>query len=359
MTPAQRFAISLLRKELFGDELDISLTTPDSNFWDELHSFAKTQGVSALIFKNIPSDAKIPKSLKVKWALETDNAIRKYRYFENTAPKFEDFFKNLDLIPVHFKGLALSLLYPHPELRECGDFDFYLYDKGKPSLSQDIRENALRGELLAEKTGMNVNAIYPKHGSFDFEGVHVECHRFLVNLMNIEAAKPVEDFLYKHLSPLKATITSGKQIHIANQEFTKTFVGHHALQHCGTGMRLRHIVDWTLTARKYGNEFSDESLPDYLKRGCDSLSAIANIIFDVGIKTSDDTYLTSRILYAILNAHKFERLDIATEFLGDYPGRLLKCIRRHYLSRAIFPGQSGLLKHIYSTLRLKIKLKYQ
>lgn len=362
LSAAKKAALGWLRQSLGYAEAEACQAPAETGniaFWHEVYSFAKQQGVASLIFetlKSLPEFAKIPRDLKIKWGLETDTAIRKYRYYCKTAPEFEEFFSPIGMVPVHMKGLALSLLYPRPELREFGDYDFFLFKRDTDPSLQDIKKNALAGERLTEEAGMEVNTEAPKHSSWDFEHVHVECHRFLLATNVYKDANPVEGVLHTHLLPMEAQLPGGYKIHTAAPEFSKLFVPFHAMQHSGTGLRLRHIADWAMTCKAYGSDLHCHEFSEALRRGAASLCRMSNLLLATDYKADDDEMLTSFMLDGVLNPEKYERLDIENEILGAYPSRLRKWHCRHRLKKALFPSQPPLPVAFAKTMAVKIRL---
>lgn len=61
------------------------------------------------------------------------------------------------------KGLGLSIYYPRPEHRECGDIDLWL-------------DNCDKGNRLIEELGIKINYDSEKHAVFHYKGVMVENH---------------------------------------------------------------------------------------------------------------------------------------------------------------------------------------
>ncbi len=354
----QRAVVGLLRDALFAGDNTAILNGFTEDDWEEIHRFATLQGVAAIVFNQLkmhPRFNTMPRNMRIAWDLSNYAVIRKYRYFCRQATAFEKFYTPANLIPVHFKGLALSLLYPHPELRECGDFDFYLFDTTRDASEQDLHASALKGEALAVNAGMNVNTLYPKHGCFDFNGVHVECHRFLLNTHQLCAAADLEPILHRHIRPVQATLPDGGMFHAVTPDFTRIFIPFHAMQHSGTGMRLRHIADWAMTCQAFGNDMPGRDFSPVLFHGASSLSAISDIILGTKINANDNPTLTAQMMHAMLNPERYERLNIEHEILRDYPGRFNKFCRRFRLASQIFPGETGFTRHFINSLKSKIK----
>lgn len=354
----QRAVLELLRNALSAGGNTVMPDGFTDDEWEEIRRFATVQGVAAIVFDQLklhPRFNAMPRRMRIAWDLSSHEVVRRYRHFCRQASEFENFFTPAGLIPVHFKGLALSLLYPHPELRECGDFDFYLFDTTRDASEQNLHASALKGEALAKDAGMNVNTLYPKHGSFDFNGVHVECHRFLLNTHILHAAADLEPVLHRHLRPVPATLPDGGMFHAVTPEFTRIFIPFHAMQHSGTGMRLRHIADWAMTCRAFGNDMPCRDLSPVLFRGASSLSAISDLLIGTEINADDDPILTAGMMHAMLKPERYERLDMEHEFLGDYPGRFNKFCRRFRLASQIFPNETGFTRHFINSLKSKTK----
>ncbi|MCM1077324.1 MAG: nucleotidyltransferase family protein [Bacteroides sp.] len=363
LTLPQQAAIGILRHAIYPDDHH---SKPDTNIlrrftesdWEELHRFAARQGFAALAFEALmplAPEIHIPYKLKLSWGMSTDTAIRKYRYFCRTAPEFENFFAKAGFIPVHMKGLALSLLYPRPELRECGDYDFYLLREGENPESQDLITTSTQGESLALAAGIDIDTSYSKHSSFHFKGIDVECHRFFLSTNFAKSAPPVERILHKHIAPQTATLPTGEQIHIVSPEFSKIFVPYHAMQHTGSGLRLRHIADWAMICRAYGDDLPGKGYSETLTQGAASLSAISNLLLGSHIAADDNPELTSLMLHAILNPGRYEYHNPHHKrFIKDI-NLLIRFTRRHPLTSRVFPGEGSYFAKLFAILKRRAK----
>lgn len=367
---AQKATLHILRIALNGDVENNSFYVHDNKIsndniqkylhnetFSEIRQFARLQGLSALVFNTINSldiSLSIPRNLKIAWGLETENALRKYRHFCKIAPELEKTFSEMDMIPVYLKGLSLSLLYPHPEFREFGDFDFFLLKKDVSINKQNIRINALEGESFLESQGISVNTTYPKHSSFNFKSVNAECHRFLLNLQSIKEAWQVEKILQGHLDPSKVFLPNGKDIHIVSYEFSKIFVAFHALQHAGSGLRIRHIIDWAMLCNASGYELSELGFSNVLLKGASSLNAISNLLLGTKFTAKDDPDITARLLHAILNPSVYERINDNHKFLASYFYSLKRFTLRHKITKSIFPATTPFIPKLTRSILNKI-----
>lgn len=364
LTPPQLAALSLLRAGLNPGNTAFT-PNPDlfhplsGDDWSLLRDFAAAQGFAAIAYEALnflPQELLPERKLLISWGMSTQMQKDRYNYFCRHIGELEQFFEKEGMTPVFMKGLQAASLYPHPELREFGDLDMYLLRKDLPTHRQDLWANGQKGDEILRYAGLDVSfAEYsPKHSSFDFNNMHVENHRLLLNTYILKAAKPVENRLYRLLKPERLQLTETTSINAASPEFARIFLAFHALQHVGSRMRVRHIADWAMLCRAYGNTLPGEGYSEFLRRGAASLSAISDLLLDTDFSVAHDKKVTATILHVIFNPRRYECLRLDNNF-NYVRTRSLQMYRINKIRRVIFPGETGFVSEYLTSLKGKIE----
>ncbi len=198
------------------------------------------QGISALLWldiqnaisKNDHDKINLSKSLKLSWALATENIVRQYHWRKKLSVEIADIWAKAGIKVYGLKGWAISTYYPKPELREFGDFDCYL--------GADFE----RGNKLAIAAGAQFNPHDYRHSHIYYKNLTIENHRYFLPIRGNSRNKYLERYL-------QAVIPNDKRIENSNiyypsPQFHSLFIILHMLQHfLYENITLRHMLDWT------------------------------------------------------------------------------------------------------------------
>lgn len=173
----------------------------------------------------------IPRNLKLRWALATENIIKQYHYRKQLSIEIADIWAKEGIKTYGLKGWALSTYYPKPELRECGDFDCYLGDDFE------------RGNEVAILHGAQFNPHDYRHSHIHYKGLMIENHQYFLPIRGNARNKRLERYL-------QAVIPYDKRVEDSNvyypsPQFHALFIILHMLQHfLHENITLRHMLDW-------------------------------------------------------------------------------------------------------------------
>lgn len=238
---------ALLRRALYGPgEGDSCLEGLSTEQWCEIYRMASYQGVLALAWdglKNLPMD----KGVKLNWAINVEKIEKKYRRQKGVLEELAELFSENGMDMMIIKGYGLSLLYPVPEHRPCGDIDFYLYGDYE------------KGDKVLEQTHQLTTDINHHHHTVNYyKGVMLENHYDFVNIEAHLSSKIVEERLIESVKRDRGrphTLGNGVDIYIPCPEFNALFLLKHAASHfAAERIGIRHLVDWALFLNHYGKE---------------------------------------------------------------------------------------------------------
>ena len=104
--------------------------------WRKFYDVAAEQGVLAVAWNGILRQSaedvdslnkSLDRALKIRWALNVEQIERKYVKQKNAIVTLVRFFARHGIHIMILKGYGLSLNYPVPEHRPCGDVDIWLF----------------------------------------------------------------------------------------------------------------------------------------------------------------------------------------------------------------------------------------
>ena len=227
--------------KIFNDNTSIELFasfSPDQ--WQELYKLSVEQGLIAIIWDRVQtyineekpdSEHQPPRSLKIKWALAAENIFRQYIKRKELSDEFAQMMAREGIKCYCMKGLALSMCYPKPSLRESGDFDCWMGD------SFD------KANKIAIANGAKFDPHDYRHSLILYKGLTIENHQYFLPIRGNARNKSLERYL-QSVAPSDKLI-EGTSIYYTSAQFHALFIILHMLQHfLYESITLRHMLDW-------------------------------------------------------------------------------------------------------------------
>ena len=234
--------------------------------WKALYSLANAQGVTGLIWDGaqrlfhaqiIPSQCAIPRLLKIQWALNIENIQSLYERQRRAIGRLAGFLQQHQIPMMVIKGYGLSLYYPTPEHRPCGDIDIWLFGK---------QEEA--DELLRKELDIKINVDVHHHTTFLFDGIMVENHFDFLNQHSHLSNRTIEAKLQAYaLQPTETVSVEGATVHLPSADFNALFLLRHAAVHfAATEIGMRQVVDWLLFVEHNHAKINWEELETFARK---------------------------------------------------------------------------------------------
>ena len=135
--------------------------------WKHLKVLATRQGVSSIIsdaLSCLPEGYRPESDCLIEWMSSIISQERCYARQENVIAELSSFYRSHGIRMLLLKGWGLSLNYPYPNHRPCGDVDIWLY-------GDQIKADSL---IQKEKGIQPIKSSH--HTIFYFNGVEVENH---------------------------------------------------------------------------------------------------------------------------------------------------------------------------------------
>lgn len=220
--------------------------------WDKLFTLSAEQGVLAWVWDGIckhPRKKELNRQQVIEWSLSAQEIWDKYAHFKQVLVKIIGICNQNNIRLLLFKGFAQSELYPKPESRPFGDIDFYLFDDYERGNSLFAHQNVTRTN---KRTG------------FDYDGVHIENHRFFLNKFTKLHEKAIE-----YLESTLSEVTLTKDGYYVMTP-TATIVYHvlHFMTHVEdytTLASLRFVIDFGITLNHYQPQIEPNQLKSVLE----------------------------------------------------------------------------------------------
>ena len=289
---------------------------PNHIDWNAVKSLADQHELSAVVldgtdclnarFPNLANA--MPMSLKLKWIGEVlQNYEHRYVAYEKAISSLARFYSQHGFKMMVLKGYGLSLNYPKPNHRPCGDIDIWLFGKWKEA--DDV--------LLSEK-GVRIDTSHHHHTVFDWQGFSVENHYNFLNVhhhrSNVEMEKILEELGQDDSFSVEV---NGTKVNLPNANLHALFMLRHCMSNfASTGIKLRQLLDWAFFARKHKTDIDwgwlDEQLAHFgMKKLSDIINAIC--VCDLGFEDSIfpnvqyDPALKERVLNDMLSPEFSEK----------------------------------------------------
>lgn len=117
----------LLNAAIRGENApEMSLTEEE---WENVFKLAKKHTVIGLVFcaaMTLPPEMQPPRRVKVRMALLSEKIQARNSEMNAALPQLYADLKDMGLRSCLLKGQGIALLYPNPDMRQCGDIDMWV-----------------------------------------------------------------------------------------------------------------------------------------------------------------------------------------------------------------------------------------
>lgn len=222
--------------------------------WKVVSDMAWRQGVAAIAMDGlqraydvgtVPVDPGLD-SVKFDWMGRCLSLEKGYGQYVEVLGHLAQFYEGVGTPMMLLKGYGLSLNYPDPSHRPCGDIDIYLFGQWKDA-----------DRAMEERLGIAVDNSHHHHSVFLFEGVSVENHFDFVNVHSHLSNKRIEACL-KRLAEDRScscVLPNGTLAYLPSPDLNALFLARHCAVHfAAERLNLRQLLDWTLFVSKHSGE---------------------------------------------------------------------------------------------------------
>lgn len=319
---------TLLRCALFGGEVKAAkfqnLTTEE---WQQLFRMAAQQGVVAIVYdvvSQLPEECQPPRNIRLQWALSAEAIENRHEMQRKTSALLAELWGEQGIKTIVMKGLAVGTYYPKTQHRECGDLDCFLVMNG--STTSDGYEI---GNKICEQISAKVERDYYKNSHIKYRGLLVENHRFYLPVRGGRKIKELEQHLEKVALRGKASFVADTKLIVPSPDFNALFLTMHGLNHfLSEGIKLRHILDWTLLLKAEQNNINWEEFYHWadrmhMTRFADALTAIS--VKNFGLEISNpEIHTTSPYADRILEDTLFKSEGLFNKDYSAWKSRFVQ-----------------------------------
>lgn len=241
MEQTHALLLTLLRAALWRGTLPAApFAACSGEEWQRLYRLACRQGVDAVVWdavSQLPGEVQPPRTLRVQWAVQTGRIEQRYARQERAIAAMAALFRSHGIRLMLLKGYGLSLCYPVPAHRPCGDVDIWLHGE------QQRADDVLRRERRIE-----VDGSHHHHTVFTFDGVMVENHYDFLNVHAHRSNRRIEKQLRRLAEAGEERIrVLGEPVELPSADCHALFLLRHAAAHFAAAeLSLRHAADWAL-----------------------------------------------------------------------------------------------------------------
>ena len=223
---------------------------------DGLYFCASEQGVLAVVWDAILHDesGKVrsaflsDRPLKLRWAINVEHIEQKYAKQKAAIAAMAHFFASHGIRMMILKGYGLSLNYPIPEHRPCGDIDIWLFgvETDPAGKSHIVNVQTKADDLLRNELKIKIDEDEHHHTVFYFDGVMVENHYDFLNIHAHASNRVIEKRLQSLVREEMESVTvDGETVYLPSADFNALFLLRHAAAHfAAENIGLRHLLDW-------------------------------------------------------------------------------------------------------------------
>lgn len=280
---------------------------PEAIDWETVHTLASEQGLLAIVLDGaqaltdkgeLAEGRSMDKALKKQWiGTVIQNYEWKYEDYRKRIGQLAKFYNGHGFKLMVVKGYGLSLNYPIPQHRPCGDIDIWAFGKYKEA-----------DEALSRELSIPVDSAHHHHTTFSFKGYLVENHYDFVNVHYGHGNDKLEAVFKKLAMDDSAKVEiDGQAVCLPSANLHALFVLRHTMLHfASTEMNLRQVLDWGLLIEKHGPEIDWTWFMDALEEyhmtdffRCLNAICVEDLGFDASVfpDSTFDGSLKNRVLH--------------------------------------------------------------
>ena len=295
---------------------------PQAMDWPALFALAERQGVTAIVWDaveellrvdQLTGERELPKAVKYDGFGTMLFYEKRYEEYKEAISSLASFYASHGIRMMLLKGYGLSLNYPVPAHRPCGDIDIYLFGHWEEA-----------DRAIADELGVKVDNSHHHHSVFHFGQWTVENHYDFINIHAHKSNRRIEAELKRLASGQNIEHEiGGATVLLPNPNLNALFLLKHASSHfASTRLSLRQVLDWLLFVQQNGAVVDWPWLYGILRR--ENMERFANSMAAIGVEcfgmdpalfyeVENDKALVQRVLGDILEP----------EFKGSENGKLL------------------------------------
>ena len=239
--------LALLAHEIFDQAMDIDASTVD---WSAVLAEAQCHKVTALMYPAIRSMDGVPEAVFNKVCGTAITVATASEAMLKEQRRILDLLEARQIPCAVLKGTSVAYLYPHPELRTIGDIDILVDEENLDEACKALQADGFAPSYTAEK-----------HLCLQKGAVWVEMHRMVSVFPESEKGRFTKQTMADALRHTQEAEIGGVRFPMLSGAYQIIALLAHMEQHLATsGIGLRQVCDWAVTAHALRNCFDGETL---------------------------------------------------------------------------------------------------
>ena len=279
---------------------------PESIDWEAMRAVANEQSLTAILLDGVLALSRQGaltggRSLDIAYKMQWINSValnyeRRYEDYRKQIGELAGFYNAHGLKLMILKGYGLSLNYPQPKHRPCGDIDTWAFGRYKEV-----------DKLLSEKLSIPVDSTLHHHTVYQFGDFTIENHYDFVNVHYGHRNAELEQ-IFKELATDDSfwTEIDGQRVYLPSPNLHALFLLRHTMFHfSSTQMTIRQLLDWGFFIEKnataidwdwFESVLTEFHMKDFF--ACVNAICVEDLGFDATLfpPTSVDADLKKRVL---------------------------------------------------------------
>ena len=239
--------LALMAHEIFHREMEIDTSAVD---WMSVLAEAGRHKVTALLYPTIRELDGVPENafnkacgMAIAVAQASEAMLKRQR-------EILDLLEARQVPCAVLKGTSVAYLYSHPELRTIGDIDILVDEENLDEACKALQADGFAPSYTAEK-----------HLCLQKGAVWVEMHRMVSVFPESEKGRFTKQTMTDALRHTQEAEIGGVRFPMLNGAYQIIALLAHMEQHLATsGIGLRQVCDWAVTAHALRNCFDGETL---------------------------------------------------------------------------------------------------
>ena len=239
--------LALMAHEIFHREMEIDTSAVD---WMSVLAEAGRHKVTALLYPTIRELDGVPENafnkacgMAIAVAQASEAMLKRQR-------EILDLLEARQIPCAVLKGTSVAYLYPHPELRTIGDIDILVDEENLDEACRALQADGFAPSYTAEK-----------HLCLQKGAVWVEMHRMVSVFPESEKERFTKQTMADALHHIQTAEIDSVRFPMLSGAYQIIALLAHMEQHLATsGIGLRQVCDWAVTAHALRNCFDGETL---------------------------------------------------------------------------------------------------
>ena len=251
--------------------------TPSSIDWNAVRILASKHGLAAVVLDvvkalmDMSADPNSDNGRRASSALATlgldfkfdwmgESVVmyeQRYEQYKKAIGNLAKFYNSHGFKMMILKGYGLSLNYPVPNHRPCGDIDIWQFGQFKEA-----------DAALSKEKGINIDNSHHHHTVFYVDGFMVENHYDIINVHVHKANSELEkSFKMMAMDDSNFVEVGREKVYLPSSNLHALFQIKHCIGHfASTEITLRHVLDWAFFVNKHSDEIDWKWLLEMLKQ---------------------------------------------------------------------------------------------